>query len=184
RISGDKFAGEAADSAEAQAKTLVGRILTERALGSGEYLDTLVRANQLMPGAEFDPSALQENFTQARDEAVSILNEAREGYERLAQKQSNTSWVHQASLATVYHLLWLIDEFNADQHRSNLLDQLGQTIENRQQSPHLQQQVALHVLLTGAAEPSRPEQPSGGEAVEEEVSEEEADEAEDDSGGD
>ena len=184
RIAGDNLAGEAADSGEAQAKMLVGRILTERALGLGEYVDTLARANELMPSTEFDTATLQENFTQARDEAVSILNEAREGYERLAQKQADTSWVHQASLATVYHLLWLIDEFNAAQHRSNLLDQLGRVIENRQQSPHLQQQVALHHLLTGGVEAPRPEQPSSDQADEEAAAEGEADEAEDDSGGD
>ncbi|MBU0616085.1 MAG: hypothetical protein KKI02_00040, partial [Planctomycetes bacterium] len=184
RIAGDKLAGEAAESAEAQANTLVGRILTERALGLGEYLDTLARANQLMPSTEFDTATLQENFTAARDEAVSVLNEAREGYERLAQTQSNTSWVHQASLATVYHLLWLIDEFNAAQHRSNLLDQLGRVIENRQQWPHLRQQVALHLLLTGGVEAPGPEQPSSEEVDDEAATEGEADEAEDDSGGD
>jgi hypothetical protein len=179
RIIADQFAGEAADSGQAQSNTLVGRILTERALGLGEYLDTLVRADQLMPDAEFDPATLQDALTQARDDAVTILNEAREDYERLFQKQSDTSWVHQASLATVYHLLWLIDEYNADQHRSNLLDQLGQTIANRQQSPYLQQQVALHVLLTGDVEPPRPDQPSDAEP-----DQEAPDETDDDSGGD
>lgn len=178
RIIADSFAGEAADSGKAQANTLVGRILTERALGLGEYVDALERANHLMPEADFDPSELRDELAQARDEALAVLNEAREGYETLAQKQSGTSWVHQASLATVYHLLSLIDEYNAAQHRSNLLDQLGQTIANRQQSPYLQQQVALHVLLTGGVEPPRPE-PSDEQQPDEQPSDET-----DDTGGD
>jgi len=167
-IAGDNFAAEAAASADAQAKMLVGRIYTERALGLADYFDTLARADELMPGSEFDTTKLQEQFTEARDEAVRILNEAREAYERLAQKQSSTSWVHQASLATVYHLLWLIDEFNAAQHRSNLLDQLGKVVEDRQQSPHLQQQVALYALLTGGTAAPQPAQPDSAEPDDEE----------------
>lgn len=183
-IAGDNFAAEAAASADAQAKTLVGRIYTERALGLADYLDTLARANELMPGSEFDPVKLQEQFTEARDEAVSILNEAREAYERLAQKQSSTSWVHQASLATVYHLLWLIDEFNAAQHRSNLLDQLGKVVEDRQQSPHLQQQVALYALVTGGAAAPQSDQPESEEPDSAESGDEEPGESGDDSDGD
>ncbi len=178
-ITRDSFAADAAANAEARAKTLLGRIQTERALGLGEYLDTLARVNELMPDSEFDATALRESFTQARDEAVSILNEAREGYERLAQKQSNTSWVHQASLAIVYHLLWQIDEFNADQHRGNLLDQLGRTIENRRQSPHLQQQVTLYALLTGGVEAPQPDLQSDEEPDEEQPEEEEPDDESD-----
>ena len=183
-IAGDNFAAEAAASADAQAKTLVGRIYTERALGLADYLDTLARANELMPGSEFDPVKLQEQFTEARDEAVSILNEAREAYERLAQKQSSTSWVHQASLATVYHLLWLIDEFNAAQHRSNLLDQLGKVVEDRQQSPHLQQQVALYALVTGGTAAPQSDQPESEEPDSAESGDEEPGESGDDSDGD
>ncbi len=184
-IAGDNFAAEAAASADAQAKTLVGRIYTERALGLADYLDTLARASELMPGSEVDTvKKLQEQFTEARDEAVSILNEAREAYERLAQKQSSTSWVHQASLATVYHLLWLIDEFNAAQHRSNLLDQLGKVVEDRQQSPHLQQQVALYALVTGGTAAPQSDQPESEEPDSAESDDEEPGESGDDSDGD
>jgi chromosome segregation ATPase len=179
RIASDKLAGEAAESGEAQAKMLEGRILTERALGLGDYLDALARANELLPTGELDLTALQESFTQARDQAISTLSDARAGYERLAQSQSNTSWVHQASLATVYHLLWLIDEFNAAQHRSNLLDQLGRVIENRRQSPYLQQQVALHALLTAGVEAPQRKQPTSSATVEPD-----ADEGGGESGGD
>ena len=184
-IAGDNFAAEAAASADAQAKTLVGRIYTERALGLADYLDTLARANELMPGSELDTvKKLQEQFTEAHDQAISILNEAREAYERLAQKQSSTSWVHQASLATVYHLLWLIDEFNAAQHRSNLLDQLGKVVEDRQQSPHLQQQVALYALVTGGAAAPQSDQPESEEPDSAESGDEEPGESGDDSDGD
>jgi chromosome segregation ATPase len=179
RIASDKLAGEAAESGEAQAKMLEGRILTERALGLGDYLDALARANELLPTGELDLTALQESFTQARDQAISTLSDARAGYERLAQSQSNTSWVHQASLATVYHLLWLIDDFNAAQHRSNLLDQLGRVIENRRQSPYLQQQVALHALLTAGVEAPQRKQPTSSATVEPD-----ADEGGGESGGD
>jgi hypothetical protein len=179
-IVGDDVVAQAASSSEAQAKMLIGRIYTERALGLSESLDTLARVNELVPSSAFDPTALQAGFAEARDQAVAILNEAREAYERLAQKQSSTSWVHQASLATVYHLLWLIDEFNADQHRSNLLDQLGKVVESRRQSPYLQQQVALYALLTEGGGTPRSGEPTGST----EPVNEQPEAAKDDSGGD
>ena len=153
-IVADSLAGQFANNSEAGAKTLVGRIQAERALALATQLDTLARIDVLMHSGESETAALRENFETARDEAVSILNEAREAYERLAQGRGNTSWVHRASLATVCHLLWQIDAFNTEQHRSDLVDQLGQVVDGRQQSPHLQQQVALHALVTGGAAPA------------------------------
>ncbi|MFQ5807364.1 MAG: hypothetical protein ACE5I3_13030 [Phycisphaerae bacterium] len=151
----DNVAADFATNAEAQANTLVGRIHTERALGLAAYLDALRRISELT-GTELDAAELQESFNTARDEATSVLAEARDAYERLAQKKTDTSWVHQASLAVVYHLLWQIDEFNAERHRSNLIDELGKVIANSQQFPYLQRQVALYMLLTGGMEPVQP----------------------------
>lgn len=162
-IVGDDVAPGFASSAEAQAGTLLGRIHTERALGLAGYLDTLERIQALMPGSTVDTGTLRDDFATARDEAVSALGEARDIYERLAQRQTDRSWVHQASLATVYHLLWQIDEFNAAQHRSNLIDQLAQVVANRAQSPELQQQVKLHTHLTGGGEPTQPDEQEAGE---------------------
>jgi hypothetical protein len=166
-ITGDSFAAGFASNAEAQAKMLVGRIHTERALGLAAELDTLSRIKELVPGWEFEAGPLQDAFNTARDEAVSILNEAREVYQRLTQKETSTSWVHQASLATVYHLLWQIDEFNTEQHRSKLIDELGRVLAGRQQSPHLQEQVKLYASLTGG------ELPTGTEPEAEEPADEE-----------
>ena len=169
RIIADNTAATFAENAEAGAKTLQGRVQTERALRLRDYLDTLQRLEALKPGGEFDLATLQDKFITARDEAVTVLNEARDGYERLAQKQSDTSWVHQASLAIVYHLLWQIDEIGAEQHRSNLLDQLGQVVESRWQSPYLRQQAALYAALTGrTGAPPPPEPPAETTPVEEE----------------
>ncbi len=110
RIVGDGAAPDFAASSEAQAKMLIGRIQTERVLGLAGYLDTLARIAELT-GGTLEPGTLQEQFNTARDEAVGTLNEARDMYERLAQKQTDTSWVHRASLAVLYHLLWQVDEF-------------------------------------------------------------------------
>jgi hypothetical protein len=170
-IVGDGFAADFATSAEAQANTLVGRIQTERALGLRGYLDTLTRIGELT-GSGFEPGALQEQLNTARDGAVGALSEARDAYERMAQKPTSTSWVHRASLALVYHLLWQIDEFNAEQHRSNLIDQLGEVVANRFQYPDLQQEVKLWTVLTGRAEVPPP---GPKEGVEEPAAEEPTD---------
>lgn len=155
-IAKDDFASDYPTSSEAQAKILIGRIQTERALGIANILDTIRRASEMAPALEFDISELQGQYDAAREEAVKSLGEARDLYERLAQKSSNTSWVHQASLAMIYHLLAQVDEAGANQHRSNLIDQLGKAIANRTQSPHLRREVELYTQLTGeSAAPTR-----------------------------
>jgi len=176
RIISDSVAADFATSAEMQAETFVGRIQTERALGLRGYLDTLGRIAELT-GGEFEPGALQEQFNTAHDEAVRVLNKARETYQQLARKETDTSWVHQAALATVHHLLWQIDEFNAEQHRSDLIDQLGRVVANRSQHPELQEQVKLYRRLTGGVEVPQPgaeegaEEPAGEEPTGEEEGE-------------
>lgn len=179
RIGNDKFVTEAPSSSEAQAKTLVGRILTERALALAGYLDALGRVKELMPGVELDTGTLQESYTTAHDEAISVLGEAREVYERLAQNPADpdTGWVHQSALATVYHLLAQIDDFNAAQHRSNAIEQLGNALQRRRESPFLQTQLVLHSYLTGGAEPA-PNSPDEGAAEPEAPADTAADEGE------
>lgn len=178
RIVGDNLAGEFPTSAEAQARTLVGRIHTERALGLAAYLDTLRRINELRPGGELEVAKLQEDLNTARDAAIDELSKARGLYEPLAQRQTDTNWVHQASLAALYHLLGQIDVLNAQQHRSNLIGELGKAVEKRQQSPHLQTQVALYRLLTGGMEPAPQPGPQEGavEPGDEEPTDEDDDE--------
>jgi hypothetical protein len=153
-IIADESAATAASSGEAQATALVGRVLAERTLALGGYLDVVARVKALMPSADLDPTALQESYTQAHDTAIENLNAAREMYERLAQKQVPTQWVPQASLATIYHLLWQIDATNAAQHRGNLLDLLGRVVQGRQQFPYIQQEVLLYSALGGSGAPA------------------------------
>ena len=165
-IAADTVTASSAASGEAQAILTTGRILAERALASTACLDALERAAELAPTFEFDAETLRENADQARDEAAETLTRARDAYEKLAQKQSGASWVHQSSLATVHHLLWRIDEFNADQHRGNLIDQLGQVVRGREQYPYLGQQATLYSSLTGG-EPRQSVQPREEEVPEE-----------------
>jgi len=155
QIVGDGFARPFAANAEAQAKTLAGRILTERAVALGAYLDTLRRIRNLVPEATFDAAPLEQQLTTARDEAVNVLGEARDAYEKLASVQSNTSWVHQSALATVYHLLWQVDTFSPEQHRSNLVETLRKVVQDRRAATYLRDQVALLDEL-GEAGPAQP----------------------------
>jgi hypothetical protein len=179
RIARDTLAGEFVSSAEAQAKTLLGRIHTERALGLAGYLSTLRRMTELMPGSAFEAEPLEEAFNTAREEAISTLGEARELYGRLAQKGGPSSWIHQSSLAAVFHLLWQIDEFNAAQHRSEVINQLGKAVGGRERFPYLQQQVALQQAVGGSAPAPGPEADVEEEPLEEAPAEPQpADEAE------
>ena len=153
-IISDEAGGLAAESGEAQATALAGRILTERALALQGYLNLATRTLELLPDAELDVTALRENYTQAHDDAIQTLNAAREMYTQLAQKQASAAWIHKSSLATIHALLAQVDETNAARHRGDLLALLGEILNGRQQYPYLQQQVMLFSALGGSAAPA------------------------------
>ncbi len=156
RIAADERLAAFAAAGEAQAKTLAGRILTERALRLRAELTTFQQVAELMPPLAPDAAARQQAYQVAVDSAVKSLNEAREVYQRLAQKGGATAWVYQASLALVSHILWQVDIANAPRHRSELIAQLGETLKGRMQWPHLHKEAELFTVLTGGAAPTAP----------------------------
>ncbi len=163
RIAADKGAVELALSGEADARLMAGRILTEQVVGQRHELETLTAAAALMEGFEPQTDELAGNLASAREEAVKLLQQAGEIYQRLVQQGGTRAWAPQSALALVSHLLWQVDPQNADQHRSNLIARLGQAIENRTQWPYLQKEVELYGLLTGGSAPApaqQPEQPA------------------------
>lgn len=166
-IGGDEYAVAFARAGEAWAKTLIGRIHTERALGLAGYLDTLDRIEKLVPGRSFDVSSLQEALDTAREEALRVLGEARELYERLARENERKpiGVYYRSSLATVYHLLAQVDQYNAERHRSALIAELAKAVEGAERSPWLGEQVALYRVLTGGAEAAPPPQEQEAEAA-------------------
>lgn len=173
-IISDEHAVAAADSGEAQALTLAGRILTERALALQGRANVAARITELIPDAVLDLPALRESFTQARDDAILTLNSARELYEQLSQRQASAAWIHKSSLSTVYSLLAQIDEAGARQHRGNMMSLLNEVVAGRQQYPYLKQQALLLSAIGGnvpapAPLPSvQPSEPAPTEAPESE----------------
>lgn len=148
RILDDKVLETLAPSAEAEASALLGRIQAERLASVTMYLATLDRMAQLA-----QVSAPTEDLTKTRDtareEGLTALNAAREGYERLAKRESATSWITEGSLATVYYLLSQIDVGNREQFLAAAIESIRKATDKREASPYARELVLLRNILLG-----------------------------------
>ena len=131
RIINDKSIKPFGGAAEASAKLLEGRIQAERALALRDFANALQRVRTLVPENTADVAAVEEKYATAQEQAIEALNAAREGYERLTQQENNTSWLFESSLATVYHLLSLVDPIRGQDAYSNFVDRLGRVVQDR-----------------------------------------------------
>ena len=165
-ILADSGAEALAQSAEAAARTLHGRILVERVRALSAYLDTLQRITRAVRDAKFETAGIEQTLSAAREEALTALGEARDIYSKLADRSAPTQWVHQAALAGVHHLLAAVDLPNAARHLADATEAARQAVTRREQSPYMTLHVRLLNHLTGRAAPPAPAptpQPGSGQ---------------------
>lgn len=166
-ITGDNLIERAAAAAEATAKGIVGRVLTERLEGLRSFRETQDQLTRIVPGASYDAAALSEVIATTREEASNALSDASTGLERSAEQQATTSWAYQGALAGVYYLRAIADDSNAAQHRTNTIEMLRKALARRTQSPYVQAMRGLPLwnMLTDG-EPLDGAAPPGAEAPE------------------
>lgn len=158
-IVGDNGAKQELQSAEAHASALLGRVHAERAQALSDYGATLEQIAAYTGNAR-DTAELQTALAAAREAATTALNDAHKLYEQLAQSQSPTSWVLQASLAAVDHLLGQVDEMNRAQHIASAMNALTNALKGREQSPYVHPDLlTLRNRLSGETPPPPPPAP-------------------------
>lgn len=172
KIAGDDMAAAFSEAAEAEARTLIGRIHAERFFALTQYTATLQSLTQLVQGSSFNVEDLQKNTTLAHDEAIAALTQAHTLYGKVAQKSTWAQWPQQISLGTVDYLLSKLDTVNAQQHLADATDNLKKAIAKREKYPLVnadavllaRQLGALNVAPEGdaASQPAGGNTPSGG----------------------
>jgi len=142
RIVQDRMVETDADTAGAQADTLLGRIHLERTRLLGEALPTLERL-----GVQADLERLRKTLGESQQAAVKALSEARDVYAKVAQAGGNTAWIHQAALATVEHLLAQAEPERAEEHRAAAMEALRQVTERAGKTPYAHAYVRMYEYL-------------------------------------
>lgn len=121
QISSDSAAETFAKAAGAESKTIAARGMNQRIGGidalqrASAAIETLVGASPLDDGAGAE---LQEARANTREDAITLLNEARETLSSLAERGGSANVADQMALATVHLLLARVDELNSASHRS------------------------------------------------------------------
>lgn len=154
KLASDRITSAFSDSAEGEAKALVGRIHAERLAAISEYATNLERLTRAVQGSTFDAAALQTIIETARTEAVTALGEARTIYARVIKSDTPAKWAQQISLGTVDYLLSKIDTVNSQQHQADAIDNLRQGINKREKLPYMSADVLLLANQLGASAPA------------------------------
>lgn len=157
----DSAAENIGPSAEAEALMTAGRAFALRVAGITTYLTAMERVRELAPDFSFDAAATQTELTTAQTTATTELERAVSTLTRLADANAPTSWIHQALLAYMYHILGHINPDKEQLYFAQAAQRIAQAVRGKERSPYL----AEHVVFLEHLGAGAPGQNGSGETT-------------------